>query len=78
MEGRGKVFRDSLQASEDFIMLNKHIAAEPIKTEVLSTNVELANEITSWVEGCAAWRKGRRAEGHPTFEPHHLLVRDGT
>ena len=40
-------------------MLNKHIvAAELIKTEVLSTNVELAHEITSWVEGCAA-----RAEG---------------
>ena len=58
MEGSGKVFRDSLQASEDFIMLNKHIAAELIKTEVLSTNVELAHEITSWVEGCAA-----RAEG---------------
>jgi hypothetical protein len=32
MEGRGKVFRDSLQASEDFIMLNEHIAAELIKT----------------------------------------------
>ena len=39
-------------------MLNKHIAAELIKPEVLSTNVELAHEITSWVEGCAA-----RAEG---------------
>jgi hypothetical protein len=39
-------------------VLNKHIAAELIKPEVLSTNVELAHEITSWVEGCAA-----RAEG---------------
>ena len=58
MEGRGKAFRNSLQTSEDFIMLNKHIAAELIKPEVLSTNVELAHEITSWVEGCAA-----RAEG---------------
>ena len=58
MEGRGKAFRNSLQSSDDFIMLNKHIAAELIKPEVLSTNVELAHEITSWVEGCAA-----RAEG---------------
>ena len=54
----GKAFRNSLQTSEDFIMLNKHIAAELIKPEVWSTNVELAHEITSWVEGCAA-----RAEG---------------
>ena len=58
MEGRGKAFRNSLQTSKDFIMLNKHIAAELIKPEVLSTNVELAHEITSWVERCAA-----RAEG---------------
>ena len=56
--GRGKAFRNSLQTSEDFIMLNKHIAAELIKPEVLSTNVELAHEITSWAEGCA-----ERAEG---------------
>jgi len=39
-------------------MLNKHIAAELIKPEVLSTNVELAHEITSWVEGCAARSEG--------------------
>ena len=58
MEGRGKAFRNSLQTSKDFIMLNKHIAAELIIPEVLSTNVELAHEITSWVERCAA-----RAEG---------------
>ena len=47
---------------------------ELIKPEVLSTNVELAHEITSWVEGCAA-----RAEGpkDAAFEPHHLLLRGG-
>ena len=58
MGGRGQTFRNSLQTSEDFVMLNKHIAAELIKPEVLSANVALAHEITSWVEGCAA-----RAEG---------------
>ena len=58
MEGKGKAFRNSLQTSEDFIMLNKHIAAELIKPKVLSTNVELAHEITSWVEGCAARAAG--------------------
>ena len=30
MEGRGRVFREALQFSEDIIMLNKHIAAELI------------------------------------------------
>ena len=58
LEGRGKTFRETLQASDDFIMLNKHIAAELIKTEVLSTNTELARGITSWVEKCAARREG--------------------
>ena len=55
MEGRGKVFRDSLQASEDFIMLNKHIAAELIKTGAIH---ECGTRTSSWVEGCAG-----RAEG---------------
>ena len=65
----GKAFRNSLQTSEDFIMLNKHIAAELIKPEALSTNVELAHEITSWVEGCAA-----RAEGPKGTPPLNLIM----
>lgn len=39
-------------------MLNKHIAAELIKTDVLPTNRELAPEITSWVEGRSARQEG--------------------
>ena len=73
MEGRGKAFREDLQASEVFIMLNKHLAAELIKTEVCgATNVEIAHEITSWVEKCAARREGTKRNS--ALEPRDLIL----
>ena len=56
--GRGRRFREMLQASNDFVMFNKHVAAELIKPEVLSTNSDLAHELTSWVEACASRQEG--------------------
>ena len=58
--GRGRSFREKLQEDEVFIPFNKHIAAELIKQDVLATNTDLAHEITSFVEGCAAKEKGPR------------------
>eukprot|EP00434_Breviolum_minutum_P040269 symbB.v1.2.035778.t1/scaffold4900.1/size33223/1 len=56
--GRGRRFREMLQASNDFVMFNKHVAAELIKPEVLSANSDLAHELTSWVEACASRQEG--------------------
>ena len=56
--GRGRRFRDYLQNSNDFLLFNKHVAAELIKPEVLATNTELAHELTSWVESCSAKQPG--------------------
>ena len=56
--GRGRRFRDFLQNSNDFLLFNKHVAAELIKPEVLATNSELAHELTSWVESCSAKQQG--------------------
>ena len=56
--GRGRRFREDLQASSAFSMFNKHVAAELIKPEVLATNTDLAHELTSWVEECATKREG--------------------
>ena len=56
--GRGRRFRDYLQNSNDFLLFNKHVAAELIKPEVLATNTELAHELTSWVESCSAKQQG--------------------
>ena len=39
-------------------MFNKHVAAELIKPEVLSTNSDLAHELTSWVEVCVSRQEG--------------------
>ena len=56
--GRGRRFRDYLQNSNDFLLFNKHVAAELIKPELLATNTELAHELTSWVESCSAKQQG--------------------
>ena len=61
--GRGRKFREDLQASNAFSMFNKHVAAELIKPEVLATNTDLAHELTSWVEECAT-RAGAQRECH--------------
>ena len=45
--GRGRQFRRVLQDDNMFIAFNKHIAAELIKQDVLSTNSDLAHELTS-------------------------------
>ena len=56
--GRGRKFREELQASTAFTMFSKHVAAELIKPEVLATNTDLAHELTSWVEECATKQEG--------------------
>ena len=56
--GRGRKFREDLQASTAFTMFSKHVAAELIKPEVLATNSDLAHELTSWVEECATKQEG--------------------
>lgn len=56
--GRGRKFREDLQASTAFSMFKKHVAAELIKPEVLATNTDLAHELTSWVEECATRQEG--------------------
>ena len=56
--GRGRKFREELQASTAFTMFSKHVAAELIKPEVLATNSDLAHELTSWVEECATKQEG--------------------
>ena len=68
--GRGRRFREDLQASSAFSMFNKHVAAELIKPEVLATNADLAQ--TSWVEECATKREGPK--GMPLMNPHHQLL----
>ena len=52
--GRGRTFRAMLQNDQSFIPFNKRIAAELIKQDVLSTNTDLAHELTSYVEACTA------------------------
>ena len=49
--------------------LHHAIVAELIKAVVLSMNVELAHEITSWMEGCAA-----RAEGPKSTPLSNLII----
>ena len=56
--GRGRKFREDLQASTAFSMFKKHVAAELIKPEVLATNTDLAHVLTSWVEECATRQEG--------------------
>ena len=56
--GRGRRFREELQASTAFTMFSKHVAAERIKPEVLATNTDLVHELTSWVEECATKQEG--------------------
>ena len=56
--GRGRRFREDLQASSAFSMFNKHVAAELIKPEVLATNTDLAHELTSLVGECATKCEG--------------------
>ena len=56
--GRGRRFREELQASRAFSMFNKHVAAELIKPEVLATNSDLAHELISYVEECATRQDG--------------------
>ena len=56
--GRGRRFREQLQNANEFLLFNKHVAVELIKPEVLSTNTELAHELTSWVESCSAKQQG--------------------
>ena len=59
MEGRGRRFRDNFQNSnDDFLVFNKHVAAELIKPEVVATNTDLAHELTSWVESCSTKQQG--------------------
>ncbi len=56
--GRGRQFRRMLQNDNMFIAFNKHIAAELIKQDVLSTNSDLAHELTSYVESCTSQFQG--------------------
>ena len=57
-DGRGRRFRDMLQNDEKYIAFNKHVAAELIKQDVLATNPELAHELKTHVEQCAARKQG--------------------
>ena len=47
-----------MQNDDKYIAFNKHVAAELIKQEVLSTNLELAHELKTHVELCAARKQG--------------------
>ena len=60
---RGRRFREMLQAANDFdfVMFNKHVAAELIKPEVLSTNSDLARELTSWSRHVLPGKRDPRA-----------------
>ena len=58
--GRGRQFRRVLQDDNMFIAFNKHIAAELIKQDVLSTNSDLAHELTSYVESCTSQFRDQR------------------
>ena len=41
-----------------YVAFNKHVAAELIKQDVLATNPELAHELKTHVEQCAASKQG--------------------
>ena len=53
-DGRGRRYRDTVQNGDKYFAFTKHVAAEPIKQEVRVANPELAHELKTHVEQCAA------------------------